>query len=408
MCSTILHADLDAFYASVEQRDAPELRGKPVIVGGGVVLAASYEAKARGIKTAMGEKVAKRLCPDAIIVPPRMEAYAEASKAVFEIFHDTTPLVEGISIDEAFLDVTGLRRLVGDGTSIAATLRTRVLDDVGLVISVGVASTKFLAKVASGVSKPDGLLVVEPGKELEFLHPLPVQRLWGVGPKTAAKLADRGITHVHQVAATELDQLTNWLGTGSGRHIHSLSHNRDARRVDTGRRRRSIGSQRSFPGGGRTHQEVDGMLLDVVDRVAGRLRRSKLLARTVTVRLRTTEFAPKTRSRTLPHPTAETATILVTARELLSDYRAEVGSAGLTKVGLSLSGLGPDSAIQLALPFDTAGPRSAVAVDRDGAVDAVRERFGGGSIGRAGGSKGWFDPSALQEATIGGQAVGEG
>src|SRR4051812_45638520 len=198
--ATILHADLDAFYASVEQRDDPRLRGRPVIVGGGVVLAASYEAKACGVRTAMGGRQARELCPNAVVVSPRMSAYSEASKAVFEVFEDTTPLVEGLSIDEAFLDVGGLLRVSGTPTEIAARLRRKVLDRVGLPITVGVARTKFLAKVASAVAKPDGLLVVPPEGELEFLHPLPVRRLWGVGPVTADKLRDRGITTVGEVA----------------------------------------------------------------------------------------------------------------------------------------------------------------------------------------------------------------
>src|SRR5207247_1892351 len=197
---TILHADADSFYASVEQRDDPALRGRPVIVGGGVVLAASYEAKAFGVRTPMGERQARALCPDAIVVPPRMSAYADASKAVFQVFDDTTPLVEGISIDEAFLDVGGLRRLAGTPTEIAIRLRRAVLERVGLPITVGVARTKFLAKVASAVAKPDGLLVVPPDGELAFLHPLPVERLWGVGAVTAKNLRDRGITTVAQVA----------------------------------------------------------------------------------------------------------------------------------------------------------------------------------------------------------------
>src|ERR671920_819670 len=191
--ASILHADLDSFYASVEQRDDPRLRGRPVIVGGGVVLAASYEAKACGVATAMGGRQARRLCPHAIVVPPRMSAYAAASKAVFEVFRQTTPLVEGLSIDEAFLDVGGLRHISGTPTEIATRLRAEVRERVGLPITIGVARTKFLAKVASGVAKPDGLLVVEPDGELEFLHPLPVERLWGVGKVTAAKLHGRGI-----------------------------------------------------------------------------------------------------------------------------------------------------------------------------------------------------------------------
>ena len=252
--ATILHADLDAFYASVEQRDDPRLRGRPVIVGGGVVLAASYEAKAFGVRTAMGGAQARRLCPQAIVVEPRMSAYSEASKAVFEVFDDTTPLVEGLSIDEAFLDVGGLRRVSGTPTEIAVRLRRDVLERVGLPITVGVARTKFLAKVASGVAKPDGLLVVPPDGELAFLHPLPVERLWGVGPVTAGKLHDRGITTVGEVAQLAEAALVSMLGRASGRHLHALAHNRDPRPVQVGRRRRSIGSQRAL---GRSPKSAD-------------------------------------------------------------------------------------------------------------------------------------------------------
>src|SRR6187397_2623588 len=244
--ATILHADLDSFYASVEQRDDPSLRGKPVLVGGGVVLAASYEAKAFGVRTAMGGRQARRLCPHAVVVRPRMSAYSEASKAVFEVFEDTTPLVEGLSIDEAFLDVRGLERLAGPPTEIAARLRRRVLDEVGLPITVGIARTKFLAKVASAVAKPDGLLLVPPEGELDFLHPLPVERLWGVGRVTAEKLHSRGLRTVGQVARLEEELLVQLLGRASGRHLHALAHNRDPRPVQTGGRRRSIGSQRAL------------------------------------------------------------------------------------------------------------------------------------------------------------------
>src|SRR5690606_21899560 len=241
-----LHADLDSFYASVEQRDDPRLRGRPVIVGGGVVLAASYEAKAHGVRTAMSTRQARALCPEAIVVPPRMPAYAEASKAVFAIFRDTTPLVEGLSIDEAFLDVGGLRRIRGSPAEIAATLRRTVRERVGLPITVGVARTKFLAKVASGVAKPDGLLVVPPDQERAFLHPLPVERLWGVGPVTAAKLRRLGIVTVGQVARVGEATLVSMLGSAAGRHLHALAHNRDPRRVEVGRRRSSIGAQRAL------------------------------------------------------------------------------------------------------------------------------------------------------------------
>jgi len=243
---TILHADLDAFYASVEQRDDPRLLGKPVIVGCGVVLAASYEAKARGIRTAMGGARARHLCPDAVVVAPRMSAYLDASKAVFEVFERVAPVVEGLSIDEAFLDVRGLERILGTPTEIAARLRREVRELVGLPITVGLARTKFLAKVASAVAKPDGLLVVPPDGELEFLHPLPVERVWGVGRVTAEKLRRRGITTVGQIAALAEDSLASMLGKASGRHLHALANNRDPRAVEPRRRRRSIGSQRAL------------------------------------------------------------------------------------------------------------------------------------------------------------------
>src|SRR3954463_4026490 len=250
MCSmrddaSILHADLDSFYASVEQRDDPALLGKPGIVGGGVVLAASYEAKARGVRTAMGGRQARRLCPQAIVVRPRMDAYTEASKAVFAIFEDTTPLVEGISIDEAFLDVRGMRRIAGTPREMAVRRRRRVREQVGLPITVGIARTKFLAKVASRVAKPDGLLEVPPERELAWLHRLPVELLWGVGPGTSEKLRDRGIVTVGQVAGIAEAVLVSLVGRAAGRQLHALAHNRDPRRVQRGRRRRSMGSQRA-------------------------------------------------------------------------------------------------------------------------------------------------------------------
>src|SRR4051794_37206585 len=255
--ATILHADLDAFFASVEQRDDPRLRGRPVIVGMGVVLAASYEARAHGIHSAMGGRQARRLCPDAIVVPPRMSAYSEASKAVYRVFEDATPLVEGLSIDEAFLDVRGMRRLAGSPMEIAARLKRTVLEQVGLPLTVGVARTKFLAKVASGVAKPDGLLYVPPDRELAFLHPLPVERLWGVGPVTAGKLRAQGITTVGQVAHLGESALVSMLGRASGRQLHALAHNRDPRPVKVGRRRGSIGSQRALGRSPKTHEAVD-------------------------------------------------------------------------------------------------------------------------------------------------------
>ena len=376
--ATILHADLDAFFASVEQRDDPRLVGRPVIVGGGVVLAASYEAKAYGVRTAMGGRQARRLCPDAIVVPPRMSAYAEASKAVYRVFEDTTPLVEGLSIDEAFLDVRGMRRLAGAPADIAVRLRHEVRARVGLPITVGVARTKFLAKVASGVAKPDGLLVVPPDGELAFLHPLRVERLWGVGPVTAAKLHDRGITTVGQVAVLAEAALVSLLGRASGRHLHALAHNRDPRPVQVRRRRGSIGAQRALGRSPRSPDAVDAVLIGLVDRVCRRLRAARRIGRTVVLRLRFDDFSRATRSHTLPWATAETGTILVTARGLLASAGPLIERQGLTLVGVAVANLDDDSAVQLALPFDRA---SGYALDA--ALDAVRARFGPTAVTRA-------------------------
>jgi DNA polymerase-4 len=375
---TILHADLDAFYASVEQRDDPRLRDRPVIVGGGVVLAASYQAKAFGVRTAMGERQARRLCPHAIVVTPRMSAYSEASKAVFEVFRETTPLVEGLSIDEAFLDVRGMERIAGQPLEIAVRLRRAVLDQVGLPITVGVARTKFLAKVASGVAKPDGLLQVRPDRELEFLHPLPVERLWGVGHVTADKLRGRGITTVGQVAQLPEDALVAMLGRASGRHLHALAHNRDPRPVETGRRRRSIGSQRALGRRWRPQAEIDATLVGLVDRVSRRLRTGRRVCRTVVLRLRFDDFTRATRSQTLPQATAETQTILQAARRLLAASSPLIAAQGLTLVGISLSNLEDDRAVQLALPFDRRRDE-----ELDAALDAVRDRYGSDAVVRA-------------------------
>jgi DNA polymerase IV len=372
----ILHADLDSFFASVEQRDDPRLRGKPVIVGGGVVLAASYEAKAFGVETAMGGRQAKRLCPRAIVVPARMEAYSEASKAVFAVFEDTTPLVEGLSIDEAFLDVRGLERLAGSPEQIAVRLKRRVLEEVGLPITVGVARTKFLAKVASAVAKPDGLLVVPPDAELEFLHPLPVERLWGVGVKTAAKLHARGISTVRQVAELDEATLVEMLGRASGRQLHALAHNRDPRRVRTGQRRRSMGTQRALGRRAKTPESIDATLMALVDRLGGRLRAARRVCRTVVLRLRFSDFSRATRSHTLNEATAHTPTILATARELLAAAMPMIERAGLTLIGVSLTSLENDDAVQLALPLDRQR-------ELDATLDAVRDRFGTASITRA-------------------------
>jgi DNA polymerase IV len=376
--ATILHADLDAFYASVEQRDDLRLRGRPVVVGGGVVLAASYEAKAYGVRTAMGGGQARHLCPHAIVVEPRMSAYSEASRAVFEVFEHTTPLVEGLSIDEAFLDVGGLRRVSGTPREIAVRLRSEVLDRVGLPITVGVARTKFLAKVASGVAKPDGLLVVPPGGELDFLHPLPVERLWGVGPVTATKLHDRGIRTVGDVAQLPEPALVAMLGGASGRHLHALAHNRDPRPVETGRRRRSIGAQHALGRSSRSAVSVDATLVALVDRVTRRMRAADRVGRTVMLRLRFDDFARVTRSHTLARATAHTPTILATVRGLLKAAAPIVRQRGLTLVGIAVGNLDDADAVQLALPFDH---QSASALDA--ALDEVRDRFGTAAVTRA-------------------------
>jgi DNA polymerase-4 len=374
--ATILHADLDSFYASVEQRDDPRLRGRPVIVGAGVVLAASYEAKAHGVRTAMGGAQARRLCPHAAVVRPRMSAYSEASKAVFKVFEHTTPLVEGLSIDEAFLDVRGLGHISGTPTEIAVRLRRHILERVGLPITVGVARTKFLAKVASGVAKPDGLLVVPPDGELAFLHPLPVERLWGVGPVTADTLRRVGITTVGQVAKLGEVHLVSILGRASGRHLHALAHNRDPRRVRVGRRRGSMGAQRALGRTPRSPDALDAVLVGLVDRLARRLRAAARVCRTVVLRLRFDDFSRATRSHTLSEATAQTRTILVTARGLLATAMPMIESQGLTLIGVALGNLEDHGHIQLELPFDRAS-------DLDLVLDDLRDRFGSAVITRA-------------------------
>ena len=375
--ATILHADVDSFYASVEQRDDPALRGRPVIVGAGVVLAASYEAKAYGVRTPMGGRQALQLCPQAIVVRPRMSAYSEASTALFEVFNDTTPFVEGLSIDEAFLNVGGLRLISGTPTEIAVRLREAILERVGLPVTVGVARTKFLAKVASGVAKPDGLLVVPVDGELAFLHPLPVERLWGVGEVTAAKLHDHRVTTVGEVAGLGEAALVRMLGRAAGRHLHALANNRDPRPVHVGRRRRSMGSQRALGRRSRSDEELDADLVAIVDRLSRRLRKAHRVCRTVVLRLRFDDFSRATRSHTLPEATARTETILGTGRGLLAAALPMIRERGITLIGVTLGNLFDDRAIQLALPFDR--PLEAL----DTTLDGVRDRFGSASITRA-------------------------
>lgn len=376
--ASILHADLDSFYASVEQRDRPGLRGKPVLVGGGVVLAASYEAKAKGVRTPMNIGAALRLCPDALVVPPRMSEYGRASTAVFEIFADTTPIVEGISIDEAFLDVAGLRRIAGEPEAIARELRARVRREVGLPISVGIAGTKFLAKVASAVAKPDGLRRVEPEDELAFLHPLPVHRLWGVGPVTERALHAHGIQRIGQLAELGESGLRPIVGAAAARHLHALSWARDPRRVETGRRRRSIGAQRALGSRVRPPDEVEAYVHGLTDRLGRRLRAAGRSCRTVVLRMRFGDFSRATRSRTLAAPTDHTDTILRAARALLAEAVPMIEERGLTLIGLALTNLEDADPRQLALPLDRGtGP------ELDTTLDALRGRFGSAAVTRA-------------------------
>jgi DNA polymerase IV len=373
--ASILHADADAFFASVEQRDDPSLRGRPTIVGAGVVMAASYEARAYGIHGGMGGGRARRLCPHAAVVPPRFEAYTEASRALFDLFEETAPLVEGMSLEEAFLDVRGLERISGTPREIAARLRRQARERVGLAVTVGVARTKVLAKMASRAAKPDGLLVVEPEREQDFLRPLPVEALWGVGDATAEKLRAHGITTIGQLGRRDETELAMFLGSHAARHLHAIAHNRDPRRVRRGVRRRSIGTQSAFAGGGKSRSDLDALLVTLVDRVTRRARAANRAGRTVTLRFRFTDFSRATRSRTLPHPTAGTGTILAAARALLAANRPLLQERGVTLLGITVANLSDEA--QLELPLD---PRVDPALDL--AIDEIRKRFGNEAIHR--------------------------
>src|SRR5262245_17112313 len=372
---SILHADADAFFASVEQRDDPSLRGRPTIVGAGVVMAASYEARAYGIQGGMGGGRARRLCPHAAVVPPRFAAYTEASRALFDLFEETAPLVEGLSLEEAFLDVGGLERISGTPVQIAASLRRRARERVGLAVTVGVARTKVLAKMASRAAKPDGLLVVDPGREAAFMRPLPVEALWGVGLVTADKLRAHGIDTIGELERRDAGELELFLGGHSARQLHAIANRRDPRKVRRGPRRRSIGTQSAFAGGGRTRSELDTLLVTLVDRVTRRARAANRAGRTVTLRFRFSDFSRATRSRTLPHPTAGSGSILAAGRALLAAARPLIESRGLTLLGITVANLTDEA--QLELPLE---PRLDPALDL--AIDEIRERFGNDAIRR--------------------------
>jgi DNA polymerase-4 len=388
--ASIMHADLDAFYASVEQRDDARLRGRPVIVGGGVVLSASYEARAFGVRTAMGGRMARRLCPQAVVVSPRFTAYSEASKAAYAVFDEFSPAVEGLSIDEAFLDVRGLEHFAGQPPVIAARLRRAILDEVGLPITVGVARTKFLAKVASGVAKPNGLLVVPPERELGFLHALPVERVWGVGRVTAEKLHAHGIRTVGELAAEPPELLVAMLGRAAGCQLHALAHNRDPRQVETRRHRRSMGAQRALGRPPHSDAEIDAALVALVDRVTRRMRTAGRAGRTVVLRLRFADYTRATRSHTLYCPTSQSTVVLAIARGLLEADRRLVRERGLTLVGVAVTNIDSSGNLQLLLPFER---RSREALDT--AMDDIRARFGTSSVKRAvllGRDNGWQPP----------------
>lgn len=377
--AAILHADLDAFYASVEQRDDPRLRGRPVAVGGGVILAASYEAKRRGVRTPMGIREARGLCPGLIVVRPRFEAYVEASHRVFEVFRETTPQVEAVSIDEAFLDVAGLRHIDVAPVEIGARVRAQVRERVGLPITVGVARTPFLAKVASRVAKPDGLLLVEPDGEDAFLHPLPVEQLWGVGDVTARKLRGYGLATAGDVAQLPASVLRGVLGPAAGGHLYAVVHGLTPVRLVTDRPRGSVGAQRAIGAGPHTAESVRSALLDLVDRVCRRLRAGHRTARTVVLRLRFADYTRATRSRSFAFATASGSELAIAAAALLDAAAPLIASrGGLTLVGVALTGLERDAVVQPALALDGPDPAG---LDR--ATDAVADRFGAGTVRRA-------------------------
>jgi DNA polymerase-4 len=384
--AAILHVDLDAFYASVEQLADPALRGRPVIVGGlgarGVVAAASYEARTFGVHSAMPMARARRACPEGVFLAPRFDAYGEASTEVMTVLRAVTPLVEPLALDEAFLDVRGARKLRGTGREIAGQVRAEVLATTGLVASVGVATTKLLAKIASDMAKPDGLLVVEPGEELAFLHPLPVERLWGVGPATRARLERFGVRTVGDLAALPEATLVTALGRGHGTHLHALAWNRDERPVEPVRRVKSVGHEETFATDVTERATLQREVLRMSEKVASRLRRTECAARTVQLKVRYADFRTITRSRTLAEATDLAADIGLVAEDLLSKVDL---SGGIRLLGVTAQQLEAADAVQAALPFDSPGEPADPArreqlgrVERS--VDRVRERYGDAAV----------------------------
>lgn len=386
--ATILHADLDAFYASVEQMLDPRLRGKPVAVGGGVVLAASYEARAFGVRSGMPGRRARELCPGLIFVDGHFGEYQRLGDAAIGILGDYTPAVERISIDEAFADVAGCTHLFGSPGQIARMVRARVRAELGLPMSIGIARTKHLAKIASQVAKPDGLVVVDPTTELEFLHELPVGLMWGVGPATEARLAALGITTIGQLAKSSPASVERLLGHAVGRKLTALAWNRDPRQIETRHRARSAGAQSALGRRPATERVYKPVLHHLADRIGSRLRARSLAGRTVTVRVRFADLRSVTRSRTLADPVSATRAIADVAEELvraaLADHPDE---KTITLLGLSISHLDDSPVLQLALPLGLPddgmrpGTRQGLARSRaDRAIDTIRRRFGAHAV----------------------------
>jgi DNA polymerase-4 len=384
----ILHVDLDAFYASVEQLADPSITGRPVVVGGlgprGVVAAASYEARRFGIHSAMPMARARRACPSAVFLAPRFDAYGEASRAVLTILRSYTPLVEPLALDEAFLDVRGVRRLHGTAPEIAIALRARVRAETGLTASVGVASTKLLAKIASESAKPDGLLVIEPGHELEFLHPLPATRLWGVGPATQRRLERFGVRTIGDLAALPEETLVDALGAANGKHLHALAWNRDDRDVEPNQDRKSIGHEQTFPTDITDRAALGREMVRLADHVGSRLQRAGLVARTVQLKVRFTDFKTITRSRTLAAPTDLGLDLARTGSNLLE---AVDTAGGVRLLGVAAQQLERAEGVQGALPLETDAPDPAdddARHEREGAVarrvEEVRQRYGDDSV----------------------------
>ncbi len=383
--ATILHVDLDAFFASVEQLDDPSVRGRPVIVGGlggrGVVSTASYEARRFGVRSAMPMARARKACPQAAFLTPRLARYGEKSREVMAVLTSISPLVEQLSIDEAFVDVAGARRMLGAPAEIAATIRRRVLEEVGLCVSVGAGSTKFLAKLASDLAKPDGVLLVEPGTERAFLAPLPVSRLWGVGPATLTKLERMGVRTIGDVAALDAQVLIGALGSGLGRHLRALARNDDGRAVVPEREAKSIGAEETFGADLHSSSACERELVRLADRACMRLRTAGSVARTINVKIRFADFETRTRARTLPEATDVSTVVLDVARELLAEFDV---ARGVRLLGVSLSQLDTQPATQTTFDLTGDGPSERVRTERwaavERAVDEVRDRFGARAV----------------------------